>query len=353
MMYPLKFDPTYKNYLWGGRELEKLGKVLPEGIIAESWEISSHPDGVSTVANGEYKGVPLSELVEKLGRDLVGKDLPEKDVEKFPLLIKLIDANDKLSVQVHPEDEYAKVNENGELGKNEMWYIVSAKPGSKLCYGLAAGVTRKDFENAVKAENIESCLNFIEVSAGDVVNIPAGFVHAIGAGIVIAEIQQNSNTTYRVYDYNRADKEGKTRPLHIEKALEVIDFREKKGNAKTTGLKINFDINSKKTHLIANKYFSVEKYEINGTVDEMADGSKFHIYVFMDGCGEIVYHAGNVKVSRGESVLIPASLGKYSLNGHFTALKTYLPDLEKDVIEPLKLVGYTEEEIFENVDGLK
>jgi mannose-6-phosphate isomerase len=351
MTYPLKFKPLYKDYIWGGRELESLGKVLPAGIVAESWEISSHKDGDCIVANGELEGKSLSEVVKMLGRELVGSALPEKDVEKFPLLIKLIDANDKLSVQVHPEDEYAKLNENGELGKNEMWYVLAAKPGAKIVYGVAEGVTKDSFARAVEQDNIEACLNFLEVSAGDTVNIPAGLIHAIGDGILIAEIQQNSNTTYRVYDYNRKDAKGNKRPLHIDKALQVIDFNNCSIKGKQKGLKVKLDDASLKEYIVANEYFAVEKYDIDGEIEEATDGSRFYTFTCLEGKGEISYSGGAETLKKGESVLLPAALGKYSLSGKLKLLKASVPDVEKDVICSLKDAGYSIDEIKNNVLG--
>lgn len=349
MLYPLMFKAVYKDYIWGGREFEKLGKKLPDGIVAESWEVSCHPDGLSVISNGEYKGLTLSRLVELKGKEIVGTELPEKDLKKFPLLVKLIDANDKLSVQVHPEDAYAFIHENGEYGKNEMWYIISAKAGAKLVYDVVDGVTKEAFKNAVNEEKIESCLNFIDVFPGDVVNIPAGLVHAIGEGIVIAEIQQNSNTTYRVFDYDRVDKHGNKRPLHIGKALEVIDFDTSKRKGKSKGLVEKLGNNKEKTYLIANKYFSVEKYVINGIIDENTEGERFYIFLLLEGEAEIIYDTGRIKVSKGESVLIPAALGKYSLKGNFEALKSYVPDLEKNVFENLIKAGYSREQVIKSV----
>lgn len=352
MLYPFKFNPVFKDYIWGGRELEKLGKKLPEGIIAESWEISSHPDGISTIANGEFEGQLLTNIINRFGKEIAGTKLYRPE-GKFPLLVKFIDANNKLSVQVHPRDEYAMEHENGELGKNEMWYILAAKPGARLVYGTRYGVTREGFKRAVEENRIEECLNEVEVYPGDILNIPAGLVHAIGEGIVLAEIQQNSNTTYRVFDYNRTDSKGNKRPLHIEKALEVIDFDFNVDGAKTKGLDVRFDSKSSKSYKIANKYFSVEVYDVDGSIEEKADGRKFHIYVFAEGEAEINYSGGKVQAARGESILIPAALGEYSIKGSFKALKTYVPDLEVDIINPLTDAGYSREEIFEKVSGLK
>lgn len=326
-LYPLKFKPIYKDYLWGGRNLEKFGKKLPEGVVAESWEISCHPAGVSVISNGEFKSVSLPELIEKYSRQIVGNALPQKDIDKFPLLMKLIDANDWLSVQVHPQDSYAQVHENGELGKHEMWYVLSAKPGAKLIYGVLPGVTRETFSQAIKENTIDRCLNYIEVFPGDALSIPAGLVHATGPGIVVAEIQQNSNTTYRIHDFNRVDKLGNKRPLHIEKALEVIDFNANTYKKKDAELRVNIGDSSSKTYKVANKYFIVELYQVHGEVYELANGSRFYIYLFIEGEGEILYEGGSVKVRSGESFLIPASMGEYTLKGDFHALKSYVPDL--------------------------
>jgi mannose-6-phosphate isomerase len=353
MLYPLKFKPVYKDYLWGGRNLEKFWKQLPEGVVAESWEISCNPAGVSIISNGEFQGISLLELIEKYSRQIVGNALPQKDMDKFPLLIKLIDANDWLSVQVHPQDSYAQVHENGELGKHEMWYVIAAKPGARLVYGVLPGVTRETFSQAIKENTIDRCLNYIEVSPGDILNIPAGLVHATGAGIIVAEIQQNSNTTYRVYDYDRVDKDGNKRPLHIERALEVIDFSAGKYKKKTAGLRVTIGGSSSKTYQVANKYFTVELYHVLGEVHEFADGSRFYTYLFIEGEGEILYGGASVKVHRGESILIPAAMGSYTLKGNFHALKSYVPNLQENVILPLKREGYSEAEIYEYVEGLE
>lgn len=353
MMYPLKFKPIYKDYVWGGRNFEKLGRVLPDGIVAESWEISCHPNGLSVISNGEFAGMTLKELIDRYGRKVLGDALPDKDLKKFPLLVKLIDASNKLSVQVHPDDDYAFTHENGEYGKNEMWYIMSAKPGAKLIYDVIPGTTKETFAEAVKNNNIASCLKEVEVLPGDVINIPAGLVHAIGEGIMLAEIQQNSDTTYRVYDYDRTDSNGNKRPLHIEKALDVIDFNAKNRKEKAEGLTVKLADNSYKTFYVANKYFSVELYNVDGAIEENPKGQKFHIYVFTEGHCVIESEGSKVEAVKGESILIPASMGNYKMVGNFKALKSYVPDLEKDVLLPLKEAGFSEEEIFDKVSGLK
>jgi mannose-6-phosphate isomerase len=349
MLYPLKFKPLYKDYVWGGRNLESIGKQLPPtGIVAESWEIACHKNGASIVANGEYEGMTLPELIGRYGSKIVGSALPQKDVEKFPLLVKFIDAQNNLSVQVHPDDAFAQINENGEYGKNEMWYIISAKPGSKLVYDVVPGTTREKFAEAIENNNVESCLKTVEVFPGDVINIPAGIVHAIGKGILLAEVQQNSDTTYRIYDYGRAG-----RPLHIEKALQVIDFKSEGRKEKYRGLELDLGGGCIKRIVIANKYFCTEICDINGELLEFADGSKFYIYVSVFGNGVIAWDGGESCVKAGDSVLIPAALGKYSLSGSFTALKTYVPDHYTDVVQPLLNSGRNPDEIASEVGGLE
>ena len=201
MFYPLFFEPVYKNIIWGGRNLEKvLNRTLPEGTIAESWDVCCHKNGMSIVSNGPLKGIGLDELIKTNGALLVGKNCESMD--RFPLLIKIIDANDKLSVQVHPGNDYA-LKVHGDLGKTEMWYVIAAKPGAKLIYGTLPGTSLETFSAAIKNGCLEETLNFIDIKTGDVIFIPSGTLHAIMDGLLIAEIQQNSDTTYRVFDWNR------------------------------------------------------------------------------------------------------------------------------------------------------
>ena len=348
MLYPLKFGPLYKDYIWGGRNLKLLGKILPdEGNVAESWEVACHKNGSSIIANGEFQGIPLPDLIRRLGRKIIGDSLPQKDVDKFPLLVKLIDAQNDLSVQVHPDDAYAYKNENGEYGKNEMWYIISAKPGARLIYDVVPGTTRETFAAAVAENRAEDCLKTVDVFAGAVINIPAGLVHAIGGGIVLAEVQQNSDTTYRVYDYGRVG-----RALHIEKALDVIDYNSAGRPDKYAGLEISLGQGCSRRVVIANNYFCTEIYHNSGKISENASGSKFFIYTFTAGGGSISWKDGEMTVSAGLSLLIPASMGEYSFSGDFTALKSYIADLETDIIKPLLNSGRSIQEIKSEIGGL-
>lgn len=232
------FEADYKERVWGGTSLrDRLNKKIPYDHTGESWEVACHDNGDSIIRNGVLQGLTLKEALQVHAKEITGQDM--KADEKFPLLIKFIDAKDKLSVQVHPEDAYAMINENGELGKSEAWYILDAKPGAKLIAGLKDKVSKEDFIEALeKKGELEHVLNEVEVHTGDVINIPAGFVHAIEDGILLAEIQQNSDTTYRVYDWNRVGLDGKSRELHVDKSLDVIDFEGKHAKEITKGLGI-------------------------------------------------------------------------------------------------------------------
>jgi mannose-6-phosphate isomerase len=350
MLYPLKFEPLYKDYIWGGRNLGKLGKKLPEGIVAESWEVAAHPDGMSRVSNGRLKGMTLQDLFVNMKTELCGRALFNS--ERFPLLLKLIDASNDLSIQVHPDDKYAAIHEDGEWGKNEAWYIISAEPGAHLVYDVVPGTRKEDFEQAIKSESLEACLQKVPVQAGDVIYIPAGVVHAICKGIVLAEIQQNSNATYRVYDYGRIDDKGRKRPLHVDKALDVTDFASDKRKSKFSGLSLPLNKNGYKKYLVANRYFCMELCEIDGTINENTYQDRFFIYLFLEGSATIRYSGGVTEVLKGESVLLPASLGEYSVSGKFKALRCYVPDIKNNVVAPLISAGYDINEIFCNVAGI-
>ncbi|HHV59471.1 MAG TPA: class I mannose-6-phosphate isomerase [Clostridiaceae bacterium] len=325
MLYPLKFEPVFKDYIWGGRNLLKLNKKLPEGKVAESWEVSSHPDGISKIANGEYAGMFFTDVIEKEGRKLLGTALSDEAVTKFPLLVKFIDANDNLSVQVHPDENYVRKNNSDLYGKNEMWYIISAEPGARLVYGLKPGTTKSDFEKAVANKKIEELLNYIDVKPGDAINIPTGLVHAIGKGILLAEIQQNSNSTFRVYDYDRVDAKGNPRPLHIREALEVMDF-----SLHVTGESVvNSSYHGQEEArlcipLVSNDFFTVEHISVKGNSCDSTDGSKFFIYITIAGAGKIKYGHGTISAIPGDSFLIPAALGKFEFEGNLTMLKAYV-----------------------------
>ena len=334
MLYPMIFNDVYKAYIWGGRSLSGFGKNLPnEGIVAESWEISAHPNGPSIITNGALSGNSLEEILKQYPEELLGDFNYRPYSEKFPLLIKLIDACEDLSVQVHPNDRQAYELENGELGKNEMWYIVAAEPGSKLVIGTADGIDKDTFASAVLNGETSSCLREIEVQAGDVVDIPAGLLHAIGKGNVICEIQQNSDTTYRVYDYDRRDAAGNSRPLHIEKALEVINFDLGDDVIKkpiTIFAREDNEHTDKIELLVLNDYFKTEHWLIGNEISSEDNISRFSAITVLNGSGKLHYADENeieqiIELSAGRSVLIPAVTNKWRISGKLGLLRATLP----------------------------
>ena len=325
-MYPIKFENLYYERIWGGKDLEKFRNNVPEGVIGESWDIACHKNGTGKVANGELKGKGFDEVIKEYGNKFLGNSISID--EDFPLLIKLITAKDKLSVQVHPNDEYAKRVEN-DLGKTEAWYVVDAEEGASLIVGTK-DCDKETFKKAIEDGNLDKYLNKIPVKKGDFFYVQSGLVHAICEGILIAEIQQSSDTTYRVYDYNRG------REIHVEKALDVIDFSLKGEN--TQGITIKnggYD----KTYLCLGEYFTIQKYEVNTSVKEASDEDRFYLFTCVDGEGTIKYNGGEEKILMGDSIFIPASLGEYELCGKFTLLKSYVPDVkieEENIIKVRK-----------------
>ena len=323
-IYPLTFQPVLKDYIWGGRNLETVfGRNLPPDTdIAESWEIAAHKDGQSIVENGAHAGLTLAEVHAKLGIDLIGsRNQWAQDREKFPLLIKLLDANRPLSVQVHPNDEYALANEGNELGKTEMWYVLDAEPGAAVIYGITEGTTPENFAQAIEDGNLEPRMHYLPVQAGDFVDVPAGTLHAILGGILIAEIQQNSNTTYRVYDWNRMGHDGKPRPLHIAQSLETINFSQIEP-AENKPLSTSYENGVERSVLCSNRYFTVERlsFEEGSTFSGNCDGSTFEIWGTVDG--ETLLEAGDdaLELSRIQWTLLPAVLGGFRVSAESPAV---------------------------------
>ncbi len=315
-MYPLKFKEIYYEKIWGGRDLGLIKENLPKGRIGESWEVACHSKGTSIISNGKFRGMGLDQLIRLKGEELIGTHI-QKD--SFPLLIKLINAKDKLSVQVHPNDEYGKKVE-GEMGKTEVWYVMEANDGANLIVGTKNVSNKEEFQEAIENGGLEEYLNKIPVKKGDVIFIKSGLIHAIGEGVLIAEIQQNSDTTYRVYDYNRG------RDIHINKALEVVDLNLK--GEKSRGVKI-ISKGYTKTYLCLGKDFSLELYDVEEEFHENSDSERFYIFTCVDGQGEIIYRDGKETIKRGESIFIPACLGDYTFKGQLKILKSYVPDINR------------------------
>lgn len=324
-IYPLIFEPFLKDYIWGGRNLERLfDRSLPPGIIAESWEIAGHEDGTTRVRNGLFSGMPLTAVQEQLGLDLIGyRNAWAFERDKFPLLVKLLDANHPLSVQVHPDDEYALANEGNELGKTEMWVVLDATPNAALILGLQPDTTPELFRQAISDGNLEQYLHRLPIVAGDAICVPAGTVHAILEGTVIAEIQQNSNTTYRVYDWNRVGTDGNPRPLHIDKAIDVIDFtRIEPGLAQPQLLFESQGV--RRLQLCSNRYFTTERVELeNGAAfSSSCDGATLEIWGIIRGSAVVA----NTHLEAVQFLLLPAAFGEYTVKaqGNCTFLRTFV-----------------------------
>lgn len=311
-LYPLLFEPIYKEKIWGGNKLTQLfSRNLPTDNIGESWEVTAHPHGMSVVENGPLKGKSLADLLRDFPQQIYGT---HRVANKFPLLVKFIDAHQDLSVQVHPGDDYAYLQGNGEAGKTEMWYVLHAEPGASIIYGLKPGVTRQDFSTAITEKRVVECLNKVVVKPGDVYQLPAGLVHALGAGVVVAEVQQNSDTVYRVYDWDRVDEAGNPRELHIDKALDVINFGHCQRATQT-----------KQNPLVANEYFVVEELNLSDQAGPIAMNDRFHILVNLNDPVEIIVDEAVFDLPKGRSMLIPAECGQYYLRGRSCLLRTYTP----------------------------
>lgn len=321
-LYPLKFDAILKSTIWGGEKIASL-KGIPSTSdrIGESWEVADVKNDKSTVRNGALTGCTLSQLLTEYKETLVGKSVYERFADNFPLLIKYIDAHDNLSIQVHPDDETAKARHNS-LGKTEMWYVVEAEPGAELIMGFEGERTREEYLARVADGTLDSILHKVPVEKGDVFFIPAGTVHAIGKGIVIAEIQESSDITYRIFDYNRKDKDGNGRQLHTELALDVVDFNA--FNLSKTPYTVNV---GGVTPVVECPYFTTSVIEMQGgelACDYMQVDS-FVIYMCLDG--DVVVECdgtSSVSMAKGETVLLPAVIKEVCLKGTGRLLEIHM-----------------------------
>ena len=309
MLYPLTFHPILKERVWGGRNLERLyRKPLPPAVpVGESWEISDRPGDASVVANGPMAGINLRSLMTHHASEMLGSARSEQG--RFPLLIKILDAQDKLSLQVHPPADKAAAL--GGEPKTEMWFIAEAVPGAELFVGLKRGVTRKEFERKLESGTVAECFHRIRVRPGDAILLPSGRVHAIGAGMVIFEIQQNSDTTYRVFDWNRAGLDGKPRELHLAQSLASIDFNDFEPSL----IRSEFAVAgpAKVRPLVRDPLFTVEAYQLDAGANMPLRPSKLQIILVLAGEAQVRDATGSVRLSMGQSGLIPASLRQASL----------------------------------------
>lgn len=312
---PIEFVPYLKSVIWGGDKICKYKDIpQPEPKIGESWEISEVPGNESIVAGGPYNGLSLTELITRFGADLLGDKVMAKYGGKFPLLIKFIDAADNLSVQVHPDDALAGKRHNS-LGKTEMWYIVEADKGAKIYAGLNVAMTPEDYVNRVADGTFAETLAVHDSHAGDVFYLPAGRVHAIGAGNLLAEIQESSDITYRIYDYDRRGADGKPRELHTEQAKDAIDYTVYE-NYKSAAP----DDEETVSELVACDHFNTSRVLLDGEMKFEFDRSSFTIIMCIEGDTTLSYPGGETKITRGRTLLLPASLTEFSLKGKATLL---------------------------------
>lgn len=322
-MTPMKLRPAYKDYLWGGQRLiTDYGKQTDLNPLAESWELSCHPDGESVILTGPAAGKTLRELLSSPeGKAILGDNCARFSF--FPVLIKLIDAKNPLSIQVHPSDEYALKYEHS-YGKTEMWIILDAEEDSFLYYGVNRAVSAEELREAIEGNCLEGLLQKRPVKRGDVVFIPAGTLHAIGAGILLCEVQQNSNLTYRVYDYGRLGADGKPRALHIDKALKVTNLVPSSGDFSPKGRPVSVG-SAVQTLLADSPYFKVERVELDGELHARTDGSSFISLLCVEGEGTLNSAGETLKLYKGDSLFIPANAGEYTLSGHGEWIKTVIP----------------------------
>lgn len=325
----LKLTPACKDYLWGGDRLKREYNKLYDGsVLAETWELSCHPDGPSVIANGPYQGKTLQQYIEAEGREVLG--LHCRRFREFPILIKFIDAKDNLSIQVHPDNHYALERE-GQYGKTEMWYVMDAGENAYLYYGFKREISREEFERRIQEDTLLEVLNAIPVQKGDILFIESGTIHAIGKDILIAEIQQNSNVTYRVYDYGRVGKDGKKRDLHIEKALDV-----------TRRVPIVRD-KSSYPHVADCDYFTVDKLNLDGAVLGQIKGvvseDSFVSILFLDGSGTIRSGGEELAFQKGDSFFLSAGSGSYEVEGTCEALVTSIREKAAPVRVGISLGG--------------
>ena len=324
-MYPLKFEPILKQTLWGGDKIipfKHLNETLPN--VGESWEVSAVEGSESVVANGADKGYTLPEMVRKYKEELVGEANYARFGNKFPLLIKFIDAKLDLSIQVHPGDELAKKRHNS-FGKNEMWYVIAADKGAKLISGFAEEITPKEYKDRVHNGTFAEVLQTCAIEPGDVFYVPAGRVHGIGAGAFVAEIQQTSDITYRIFDYNRKDKDGKSRELHTSQAMDAINFSDVQDDFRTEYERIR----NEPVEMVASPYFTTSVYDMTEEITcDYSELDSFVIFICVEGsCRLTDDNQNEITLRAGETVLLPAAVQEVTIvpeGGRVKLLETYV-----------------------------
>ncbi len=320
-LYPLQFRPLYKYRMWGGEKLKTiLNKEYSETSIGESWEISAVENDETVVSDGDLEGKTIKELIAVFGADFLGKSVYERFGNDFPLLIKFIDAKTPLSIQVHPSDALAKERHNS-FGKNEMWYVMQAEEDAELIAGFDKKLTKQEYINTLESGDILEVLHAEKVQSGDVFNIPTGRVHAIGAGVLLAEIQQTSDITYRIYDYNRVDaKTGQTRELHTEQAVDAIDFNVHDSYKTNYTTPVN-----KANELVYTPYFKTNILKLEGDLtQDFSKTDSFVIVMCVEGDFELIYNNEKYVINTGSTFLLPAVIDQIQLKGNAKVLEVSL-----------------------------
>lgn len=316
--YPLQFDPILKERIWGGQKLKTLlSKDISSEITGESWELSTVKGDVSVVANGNYKGRSLQELLDAFPQEILGSAVHKKFGTEFPLLFKFLDAREDLSIQVHPNDALAKERHNS-FGKTEMWYIMQADPGSRIIVGFKEKSSPQEYLKHLENKTLLDILDQVQTKAGDVFFLETGTVHAIGAGVVLAEIQQTSDITYRLYDFDRKDANGNTRELHVDLALEAINY-DLTPTQKTYSKNVN-----ESNVTVQCPYFTTNFLPLDGQAEIKKDGASFTVYMCTEGSFAISYETQHYEYQKGDTVLVPAGLKKFSLSGKASLLEIYI-----------------------------
>ncbi|MFH6972039.1 type I phosphomannose isomerase catalytic subunit [Flavobacterium petrolei] len=317
-LYPLQFEPILKERIWGGEKLKTLlHKPITSNITGESWELSTVEGDVSIVANGEWKGKSLTELINLFPDEILGTAVHARFEKQFPLLFKYLDAREDLSIQVHPNDELAKKRHNS-FGKTEMWYIMQADDNARIIVGFKENSNADAYLENLKNKTLLSILDDVQVQSGDVFFLETGTVHAIGAGLVVAEIQQTSDITYRLYDFDRVDANGNTRELHVDLALEAINYNK-------VETKKSYTNKSNQSNTVVDcPYFTTNYIPLDGAISVSKSRESFTVYMCVEGSFEIEYNNSKTQYIKGDTVLIPAAMNAFILNGKASILEIYI-----------------------------
>jgi mannose-6-phosphate isomerase len=317
-LYPLQFEPILKDRIWGGTKLKTyLNKPITSEITGESWEISTVENDVSVIANGFFKGKSLNEIISEFPNEVLGTKVYEQFGKQFPLLFKYLDAREDLSIQVHPNDELAAKRHNS-FGKTEMWYVMQADNDARLIVGFKEKSSKEAYQKSLENKTIIDILDTKEVKKGDVFFLETGTVHAIGAGTVIAEIQQTSDITYRLYDFDRVDAQGKTRELHVDLALDAINYNVVEAQ------KVYSTVENESNEMVSCPYFTTNFIPLDGKIKVVKDKKTFTVYMCVEGSFELKYKGESYTYKTGDTVLIPAEMALFEIKGKASLLEIYI-----------------------------